>query len=82
MAFRFATITNREISQINSKKNSVPVNMHEEGDEIRFGSFTGKQVKLCQFNLNLSLKPVNNGIFCLQMQIKSCVTLFAWSVHK
>ena len=42
MAFRFATITNREISQIKSKKNSVSVNMHEEGDEIRFGSFTGK----------------------------------------
>ena len=42
MAFPFATITNREISQINSKKKSVPVNMHEEGDEIRFRSFTGK----------------------------------------
>ena len=79
MAFPFAAITNREISQINSKKNSVPVNMHEEGDEIRSAV---SQVKLCQFNLNLSIKPVNNGIFCLQMQIKSCITLFAWRVHK
>ena len=41
------------------------------------------QVKLCLFDLNLSIKPAKK--FCsLQMQIKfkSCVTFFSWLVHK
>ena len=36
-------------------KQAVP-EIHEEGDEVRFGIFT--QVKLCLFDLNLSIKPV------------------------
>ena len=36
MASRFAAVTNKEISQI--IKQAVP-EIHEEGDEIRFGSF-------------------------------------------
>ena len=36
MASRFATVTNKEISQI--IKQVVP-EIHEEGDKIRFGSF-------------------------------------------
>ena len=72
MPFRFAAVTNKESSQL--IKQAVP-EIHEEGDKVRFGSF--KQVKLCLFDLNLSIKAVKN--FCLQMQIKlkSCVTLFS-----
>ena len=33
----FAAITNKEISQI--IKQAVPENIHEKGDEVRFGSF-------------------------------------------
>ena len=36
MASRFAAVTNKEISQI--IKQAVP-EIHEEGDEVRFGSF-------------------------------------------
>ena len=36
-------------------KQAVP-EIHKEGDEVRFGIFT--QVKLCLFDLNLSIKPV------------------------
>ena len=36
MASRFAAVTNKEISQIVER--AVP-KTHEEGDEIRFGSF-------------------------------------------
>ena len=41
------------------------------------------QVKLCLFDLNLSIKPAKK-FCCLQMQIKfkSCVTFFSWLVHK
>ena len=38
MASRFAAVTNKEISQI--IKQAVP-EIHEEGDEIRFGNFKG-----------------------------------------
>ena len=38
MASRFAAVTNKEISQI--IKQAVP-EIHEEGDEIRFGNFEG-----------------------------------------
>ena len=38
-------------------KQAVP-EIHEEGDKVRFGSF--KQVKLCLFDLNLSIKAVKN----------------------
>ena len=36
MPLRFAAVTNKEISQLN--KQAVP-EIHEEGDEVRFGSF-------------------------------------------
>ena len=36
MPFRFAAVTNKEISQL--IKQAVP-EIHEEGDEVRFGSF-------------------------------------------
>ena len=36
MPSRFAAVTNKEISQL--IKQAVP-EMHEEGDEVRFGSF-------------------------------------------
>ena len=53
MPSRFAAVTNKEISQL--IKQAVP-EIHEEGDEVRFGIFT--QVKLCLFDLNLAIKPV------------------------
>ena len=73
MPFRFAAVTNKESSQL--IKQAVP-EIHEEGDKVRFGSF--KQVKLCLFDLNLSIKR-GEKFFCLQMQIKlkSYVTLFS-----
>ena len=39
------------------------------------------QVKLWPFNLNLLMELVKK-FFCLQTQVKSCVTLFSWHVHK
>ena len=48
-----AAVTNEKISQI--IKQAVP-EIHEQGDEIRFGNFKG--VKLCLFDLNLSMKLV------------------------
>ena len=48
MPSRFAAVTNKEISQL--IKQAVP-EIHEEGDEV-------EQVKLCLFDLNLSIKPV------------------------
>ena len=39
MPFRFAAVTNNEISQL--IKQAVP-EIQEEGDEVRFGSFNGK----------------------------------------
>ena len=55
MPFRFAAVTNKESSQL--IKQAVP-EIHEEGDKVRFGNF--KQVKLCLFDLNLSIKAVKN----------------------
>ena len=49
MPSRFAAVTNEEISQL--IKRAVP-EIHEEGDEIRFGSF-----------VNLSIKPVKSFLF-------------------
>ena len=48
MPSRFAAVTNKEFSQL--IKQAVP-EIHEEGDEV-------EQVKLCLFDLNLSIKPV------------------------
>ena len=43
MAFRFAAVTNKYMSQI--IKEAVP-EIHEEVDEIRFGSFTGNALSV------------------------------------
>ena len=40
------------------------VEIHEEGDEIRYESFNGKS--FCLFDLNLSMKPVKKFISHLQ----------------
>ena len=54
MASRLAAaVTNEKISHI--IKQAVP-EIHEEGNEIRSGNF--KAVKLCLFDLNLSMKLV------------------------
>ena len=53
MPSRFAALTDKEMSQL--IKQAVP-EIHEEGDEVWFGSFN--EVKLCLFDLNLSIKPV------------------------
>ena len=67
---RFAAITNKDISQ--KIKQAVP-EIYEEGDKIWFGSFY--QVKLWLFDLKF-IDETGEKVFCLQMQIKSCVTLF------
>ena len=50
-AFPVCCRDKKEISQL--IKQAVP-EIHEEGDEVRFGSFN----MLCLFDLNLSIKPV------------------------
>ena len=53
MPSRFASVTIKEISQL--IKQAVP-EIHEEGDEVRFGSFNRQSFVF--FDLNLSMKPV------------------------
>ena len=77
MASRFAAVTNKEISQIIKQAVSE---IHEEGDEIRFWKF--QKVKLCLFDLNFNIDEAGKKLFCLQMQIKSCVTLLSLRVYK
>ena len=45
MPLRFAAVTNKEISQL--IKQAVP-EIHEEGDEVRFGSFNRESFVFCQ----------------------------------
>ena len=59
MPFRFAAVTNKEISQL--IKQAVP-EILEEGDEVKQG-LEVKQVKLCLFDLNLSITPVKKSLF-------------------
>ena len=75
MPSRFAAVINKEISQL--IKQAVP-QIHEEGGEVRFGSF-----KALSFWLQF-INKTGEKVFCLQIQIKvkSCVTLFSWLVHK
>ena len=49
--------------------------IHEESDEVRFGSFNGKALS---FWLEF-IDKTGEKVFCLQMQIKlkSCVALFS-----
>ena len=74
MPSRFAAVINKEISQL--IKQAVP-QIHEEGGEVRFGSF-----KALSFWLQF-INETGEKVFCLQIQIKvkSCVTLFSWPVH-
>ena len=60
MASRFAAVTNKEISQI--IKQAVP-EIHEEGDEVRFGNFTGKALP---FKLEF-IDETGEKVFRLQM---------------
>ena len=73
MPSRFAAVTNKEFSQL--IKQAVP-EIHEEGDEVRFGSFN--RYKTLSFLLEF-IDKTGEKVFCLQMQIKlkSCVTLFS-----
>ena len=71
MPSRYAAVTNKEISQL--IKQAVP-KIHEEGDEVRFGRFN----RSCFVLVRLEFIDETGGkVFCLQMQIKSCVTKFS-----
>ena len=72
MSSRFAGLTNKEISQL--IKQDVP-EIHDESDEVRFGSFSGSSLSF----LPEFFDKTGEIVFCLQMQIKlkSCVALFS-----
>ena len=72
MAFRFAAVTYKEISQI--IKNAVP-EIHESKKVTKFGLavLTGEVLFVCLEFTDES----GEKVFCLQMKIKSCVTLFS-----
>ena len=71
MPSRFAAVTNKEISQL--IKQAVP-EIHEEGNEVRFGSFQAD--KALSFLLEF-IDKTGERVFCLQIKLKSCVTLFS-----
>ena len=73
MPSRFAAVTNKEISQL-SKQAMKKVTKF--GLEV----LTGKDLS---FWLEF-IDKTGKKVFCLQMQInlKSCITLFSWLVHK
>ena len=75
MPSRFAAVTNKEISRL--IKQAVP-EIHEKGDEVRFGSFNSLTGKALSFLLEF-IDKIGEKVLCLQMQIKlkSCVTLFS-----
>ena len=61
--------------QILTNNQAAVTEIHEEGDEIRFGSLTR-----WSFDLNSSMKPLKKFFV---MQIQSCVSLFtSCHVHK
>ena len=66
--FRFATVTSDEISKINEE--AIPDNTKKA---TKLGVAVFSQVKLCLFNLNF-IDETGEKVFCLQMQIMSCVT--------
>ena len=55
--------------------------IHEEGDEVRFGSFNRESFVFLTW---IVIDKTGEKVFCLQMQIKlkSCIALFSWLVHK
>ena len=69
MPSRFAAVTNKEISQL--IKQAVP-EIHEEGDEVRFGSFNRN--KTLSFWLKF-IDKTGEKFFRLQMQIKLSLAL-------
>ena len=54
-------------------KQAVP-EIHEEGNEVRFGSF--QTDKALSFLLEF-IDKTGERVFCLQIKLKSCVTLFS-----
>ena len=77
MAFRFAAVTYKEISQI--VKQAVP-EIHESKKVTKSGLevLKGKA-------LSVWLKFIDESgekVFCLHMKIKSYVALFSWHGHK
>ena len=69
------TLTNEDIPQI--MKQAVP-EIHEEGEKIRFRS--SEQVKLCLFDLNLSMKPVKK-CFVYKWKLSLGLQYFIWQLH-
>ena len=62
MPFRFAAVTNKEVSKL--IKPAVP-EIHKEGDEVRFGSFN----RSCFVLVRLEFIDETGGkVFCLQMR--------------
>ena len=77
MPSRFAAVINKEISQ--PIKHAVP-EIHQEGDEVGFGSFNRQSFVF----LTWIYDKIGEKVFCVQVQIKrkSCVALLSWLVHK
>ena len=74
MPSQFSAITNKEVSQI--IKPAVP-ELLEEGEQSSVWKF--QHVKPCSFLLEF-IDEMDEKVCCLQMQIKSCITLFSWHV--
>ena len=77
MAFRFAAVTYKEISQI--IKQAVP-EIHESKKVTKSGLevLKGKALSVWLEFIDES----DEKVFCLQMKIKSCAALFSWHGHK
>ena len=77
MAFRFAAVTYKEISQI--IKQAVP-EIHESKKVTKSGLevLKGKALSVWLEFIDES----GEKVFCLQMKIKSYVALFSWHGHK
>ena len=75
MASQFAAVTNKEISQ---KSNKLFPKYTKKVKNIGLEVLIGKALSVW---LDFIDETGKKG-FCSQMQIKSCVTLFSWYVHK
>ena len=69
---QFAAVTNKEISQI--IKQAVP-KIHEEGDQNSVWNF--KQVRLCLFDLNLSMKTEKRNVFVCKCKLSPALLYLA-----
>ena len=76
MVSRFAAVTNKEILITNNQTSCSEI--YDEGDKIWFlEALTGKALSVwLEF-----FYETGGKVFCLQMQIKSCIGLFSW-LHK